>query len=99
MGSSFGRNVFIIAPCRTYQYMKSAGGSVPFGAMLAYLALAAVGGGVAALVALVMRGHPATAFWTGAGIGIGIGWVVYTSIVVLALHLAGRDYSEILKKR
>jgi hypothetical protein len=53
---------------------------------------------VGALVAVVMRGHPATAFWTGAGVGIGFGicWIVY---IVLALHLAGRDYSEILKKR
>lgn len=93
--ASFGRNVFIIAPCRTYQYMKSAGGSVPYSAMLGYLALAAVGGGVGALVALVMRGHPATAFWAGAGVGIGFGicWIAYTCIVVLAL-LAGRDYQK-----
>jgi hypothetical protein len=54
-----------------------------------------------ALAAVITPHDPATAFWVGAGVGIGlgIGWVIYTGIVVLALHLAGRDYAEIVKQR
>ncbi|WP_145802971.1 hypothetical protein [Kribbella amoyensis] len=78
--------------------MASAGGSVPYPALLIGAGAAGAGGGIWALVAGT---EDPDAFWKGAGVGIGVcvAWLIYSIAVVGVLRLAGKDHTKIARER
>jgi hypothetical protein len=92
--------VFVVWPSRTYRFMGSEAGSVPYGAMLAGVLIALGVGGLGALSAGLLDIGRTDAFWIGAGVGIGLGvvWLVYSVIVVGVLRLTGSDWSQVVRR-
>lgn len=89
--------VLIVAPCRTYRFMGSAHGAVPYPAMLAGALVAALAGAVWTLAAMISGADRSDAFWNGAlaGILLGTAWLIYSAIVAGILRLTGKSYSQV----
>lgn len=96
IGSLF-RRALIVAPCRTYKFMASAHGSVPYLAMLAGALVAALAGGLWTLAAMISGADRDSALTYGVlgGLLLDTTWLVYTVIVVGVLWLTGKSYTEI----
>jgi hypothetical protein len=95
------RRALIVAPCRTYKFVGSAQGSVPYPVMLTGVLVAALAGALWAVVAMVSGADRGDAFWWGAigGLFLCISWLLYSIIVIGILWLTGRNWSHIAADR
>jgi hypothetical protein len=91
--------MFVILPCRTYKAMGSAGGSVPYPAILVMLGAAVAGGGLAWAIAAAAGTSGSQALTVGPIVGLaacGV-WLIYTAVVVGVLKAQGKDHSAIAR--
>jgi hypothetical protein len=87
------RWVFLVGPCRLYLLGETTGGAVPYVAIAAMAAFAALGGAVGALVAVFTGGAVGDALfnWSLGGLVVLLGWLVYCLLLFAVLWIAGRS--------
>jgi hypothetical protein len=86
------RWVFLVGPCRFYLLGERTGGSVPVVFVIGLFVVAAVSGGLGALIAVFSGGDVGDQFWVwfvGGMLAVG-GWAVYSLLVIGVLWVAGR---------
>jgi hypothetical protein len=92
---------FVILPCRNYKAMGSAGGSVPYPAILVMLGAAVAGGGSVWAIAAAAGTSGSQALTVGPIVGLaacGV-WLIYTAVVVGVLKAQGKDHSAMARQR
>jgi hypothetical protein len=84
--------VFLVAPCRFYLLGESTGGSVPMVFFIGLFAVAAVSGGLGALIAVLAGSDVGDQFWVWAlgGILAVTAWAAYSLLLIGVLWVAGR---------